>query len=694
MEYNFGNKEFINRELSWIDFNYRVLEEAENSKNKSLERLKFLSISASNLDEFFMVRIAGLKDQIAAGYSKKDNTDMNPKEQLRAINIRIRDMINSQYSCLKKIISKDLTDGGIFFRNINKINDRQKEYINSYFRDAVFPILTPLAIDKSRPFPLLANLSLNLIVEVVFEEEKKIAVVQVPKNISRFLKIPFSEDKNSMEYVFTEEIIKNNIGDLFPGYSIGNVYTFRITRNADLGIDEDEIEDLLKEIEKNLKKRKWGQTVRLEVQSDISDEMLEFLKEKLEIHNKDIYKIKNSIDLTMWMDFYFKNDRLELKDEIHIPKRSLDFPESKNIFEVIKEKDCLLHHPYESFDSVIEFISKAASDSSVLAIKQTLYRVSGDSPIIEQLIRAAENGKQVTVLVELKARFDEANNIIWAKKLEKSGCHVIYGIKGLKTHCKMILIVRQEEDGIRRYVHMSTGNYNDKTAKLYTDIGFFTSKEAYCSDVNTLFNYLTGFSKFPKWKKLAVAPYDMRKFFLKNIDREIENSKNGKKAVIIMKMNSLVDEEIIKKFYEANLAGVKVILMIRGICCLRPGVENQSENIIVKSVVGTFLEHSRIYYFYDDGREKIFLSSADLMPRNLDRRVEVAFPIEDEELHKIVKDIIDITLRDTKKARILEKNGFYKYVDKRGKEILNSQEYFKNMVKERSGDVDEKSRNN
>ena len=694
MEYNFGNMEFINRELSWIDFNYRVLEEAENPKNKSLEKLKFLAISASNLDEFFMVRIAGLKDQIAAGYSKKDNTGMNPKDQLRTINGRIRDMIGCQYSCLKKIISKDLNDGGIFFRHIEDLNDKQKEYVNSYFHDAVFPILTPLAIDKSRPFPLLANLSLNLIVEVMVGEEKKIAVVQVPKNISRFLKIPFSEDKNSIKYVFTEEIIKNNIGDLFPGYKVENVYTFRITRNADLGIDEDEIEDLLKEIEKNLRKRKWGQTVRLEVQYDISDEMLEFLKEKLDVHNKDIYKIKSSIDLNMWMDFYFKNERFELKDEPHIPVKATDFSEGNDIFEVIKEKDCLLHHPYESFDSVIEFISKAASDPKVLAIKQTLYRVSGDSPIIAQLIRAAENGKQVTVLVELKARFDEANNIIWAKKLEKAGCHVIYGIKGLKTHCKMILIVRQEEDGIRRYVHMSTGNYNDKTAKLYTDIGFFTSKESYCSDANTLFNYLTGFSKFPKWKKLAVAPYDMRKFFLKNIDNEIENAKNGKKALIIAKMNSLVDEEIIRKFYEANMAGVHITLMVRGICCLRPGVENQSENIMVKSVVGTFLEHSRIYYFYDDGREKIFLSSADLMPRNLDRRVEVAFPIEDEELHKRTKNIIDITLRDTKNARILEKNGFYKYVDKRGKEVLSSQEYFKIMAKERSGDISEENRNN
>lgn len=680
---------YINRERSWLDFNYRVLEEAYDKTNMIMDRLKFLAITASNLDEFFMVRIAGLMDQVNVGYNKKGLDGKTPTEQLTEINTITQEMMKRQYNCLLKSLVPELNQNHIFFVEYDELEGEELEYVDDYFLETCYPVLTPQAIDNSRPFPLVKNNQVYLCVQLLDtqedkkkkkkeskEDEEYMAILEIPKVLDRIIALPRTDREAPYRYIFIENIIIHNAGQLFTGYDVKHVSEFRITRNGDLAIDEDEAEDLLIEIEKSIQQRKWGACIKLEITKAMSKKAKRKLIEELEISEEDVYELKGQLDLTCFMKFQGRPEFDELREPIYKPLPSRDFYEQEDIFEVIREKDRLLHHPYQSFDTVVDFVRKAAADPDVLAIKQTLYRVSGDSPIIAALIEAAQNGKQVTVLVELKARFDEANNIVWAKKLERAGCHVIYGLVGLKIHCKMILVVRKEEDGIRRYVHLGTGNYNDVTARLYTDIGMFTAKESYGSDVSTLFNVLSGYSHYTLWKKLEVAPTTMREAFNRHIDREIENVKLGVRGRIIAKMNSLIDDQIVEKLYEASQAGVEIRLIVRGMCSLIPGIRGVSENITVHSIVGTFLEHSRIYYFYNQGKEDIYLSSADWMQRNLNRRIETLFPVEDPDLKAELKHILDITLRDTIKTRVMTETGEYIRVDKRGKELLSCQQYF------------------
>jgi polyphosphate kinase len=673
---------YFNRELSWLEFNERVLEEAQDKTNPVFERLKFLAITASNMDEFFMVRVSGLMDQLAAEFTGRDPSGMTAKEQLSAISERVHQMVQRQYNCLNRSIRPTLEKEKIFFMDFKDLRKDQKDYVLNYFDSTLYPILTPMAIDQSRPFPLLSNKSLNIIVELDDRSSELYAVVQVPSVVSRFLELPSNGESSRKEIIFLEDVIKQFSYKLFNGHKVLNAYTFRITRNSDLTIDEEDTEDLLDEIEKSIKRRKWGEPVRLEIEKNMNTALRRFLETALELSERDIYEISGPLDLTVCMKLASMKGFDRLKNQPLDPVPAVDFYE-KDIFEAIREKDILLHHPYDSFDAVVNFVKTASNDPDVLAIKQTLYRVSGNSPIVNALIQAAENGKQVTVLVELKARFDEENNIIWAKKLEKSGCHVIYGLVGLKTHCKLCLVVRRDEDGIRRYIHLGTGNYNDSTAKIYTDMGYFTCKETFGHDISALFNVLTGYSLNLSWNKIAVAPVSLRELFMKYINNEIKNANSGKPARIIAKMNSLVDTGIIQALYKASIAGVKIILVVRGICCLRPGIEGISENIQVVSIVDRFLEHSRIFYFENMGEAKIFLSSADWMPRNLDKRVEIAFPIEDQALKDKIFEMFKITVNDTVKLRIQQPDGTYHKVDRRGKENVQSQLYFHNAAQEK-----------
>ncbi len=677
-----NNKEYYyNRELSWLEFNTRVLEEALDKSHPLIERFNFLAITASNMDEFFMVRVAGLVTQEFSGSTKTDPAGMTASDQIKAISDKVHNIVQRQYNCLHRTLMPLLEENNIEFLPFGSLNKEQKDYVKTYFNTTLYPILTPMAIDNSRPFPLLSNKSLNIIVELSNEnKEEKFAVVQVPSVVSRIVKLP--SEKGKCQLIFLEEIVRAYINKLFNANDVLSAYSFRVTRDADLEIDEEDSHDLLVEIEDSIKQRKWGAPVRLEVDKNICKDSFDFLTEQLEIKDHEVYMIPDVIDLTVWFSLAGIVNRPDLCN-IPMPPVPVKEFEDRDMFNVIKEKDVLMHHPYQSFDPVVNFVKFAAKDSNVLAIKQTLYRVSSNSPIIKALIEAAENGKQVTVLVELKARFDEENNINWAKKLEKAGCHVIYGLVGLKTHCKLCLVVRREEEGIVRYCHLGTGNYNDKTAKLYTDMGLFTCKETIGSDVSAIFNCLSGYSKYPNWNKISAAPTDLREMFVKNIEREEKNALEGKPAKIIAKMNSLVDTGIIKALYRASMAGVKIELIVRGICCLKTGIPTVSDNITVRSIVGRFLEHSRIYYFENNGMPKIYLASADWMNRNLDRRVEVAFPVENENLKKKVMDIIDITLKDNIKAKIQQPDGSYKPVDKRGaKELLSSQMEFYRLAKE------------
>jgi polyphosphate kinase len=665
---------FINRELSWLEFNDRVLVEAFDKTNPLFEKLKFLSITASNLDEFFMIRVSGVMEQMEDNLDSVDFSGMTAAQQMKMISQRTHELVKKQYNCLFRSIIPSLEKEGIIFLKMEQLDEEQKRFIYNYFKQNIFPVLTPMAVDQSRPFPLLLNKSLNLIVllepDNTAEDKELIAFVQVPSVLPRIVQL---EDKKRNLFVYLEDIMEEYISDLFPGYVIKNVHTFRITRNSDLEIDEEEAKDFLIEIEKSIKRRKWGFPVRLEVEKDISGKLKHFLMKKLDLDDDDVYELSNPIDLTCWMKFVSLKGFEKLRYKPMQPVMQRDLAKNQNIFDVIKEKDVLVYHPFHTFDHVVEFVDKAAQDPNVLAIKQTLYRVSGDSPIVKALIKAAENGKQVTVIVELRARFDEENNIQWAKKLERSGCHVVYGLVGLKTHCKVILIVRREEDGIRRYVHMGTGNYNDSTAKIYTDAGLFTCKETYGSDVSSLFNVLTGYSKAPQWKKINVAPVGLREGFIELIENEIKMVKQGKNGYMIAKVNAVVDEKIIEKLYEASCAGVKIDLIVRGICCLRPGLKGVSENIRVISIVGRLLEHSRIFYINNGDDPKVYMSSADWMPRNLDRRVEILFPVEQANLIEEVKKVLDIILSDTMKARIQKSDGTYSRIDKRGKEHIDSQ---------------------
>jgi len=682
---------YVNRELSWLQFNERVLDEARDRSNPLFERIKFLSIVSSNLDEFFMVRVASLKDMVIANYVKPDITGMTPKQQLKRISLKVHDMVDTMYSTLNRGLLPLLRKNGVNFLEPTELSEYQRTFINEYFNDILYPVLTPMAVDSSRPFPLILNKSLNIGVLIKHEEKENeyiFATVQVPSVLPRMVELPEGkEDDNHRNFILLEDIILEFIDKLFIGREVICAYPYRITRNADLSIEEEEAEDLLVEIEKSLKRRKWGAAIRLEVDSDMDKRLIKSLKGALEVHKGDIYFINGPIDVTIYNKLYALEGFKKLKFESYEPVIPNKFEDNeKNIFDLIKEKDILLHHPYESFEPIVDFVKEASVDPNVLAIKQTLYRVSGNSPIVSALEEAAENGKQVMVLVEVKARFDEFNNIQWSKRLEQAGCHVIYGLVGLKTHSKITLVVRREDTGIKRYVHLGTGNYNDITAKVYSDIGLLTCNEYFGTDASAFFNMLSGYSEAPSLNKLNCAPIGMRSKFMELIKNETENAINGENALIIAKMNSLVDAEIIKALYRASMAGVKVELIVRGICCLKPGLIGISDNITVRSIVGRFLEHSRIYYFYNNGIENIFLSSADWMPRNLDRRVELLFPIEDEETREKIKDILDIILSDTVKVRIMLSNGEYRSVDRRGKKHIDSQNYFCEIAQNPSKD--------
>lgn len=679
-EKDFTNpKYFENRELSWLKFNTRVLYEAKDKTIPLLERLKFVGITSSNLDEFFMVRVASLKDMVHAGYKKKDIAGMTAQEQLAAINSSTRALVDSQYSTYNRSMLPLLKERNIEIINAHEaLNENQQVFVDNYFKDSVYPVLTPMAVDASKPFPLIRNKTLNigaLIKRKGSDNEIEFATVQVPSVLPRMVEIP-SENENGRTFILLEQMIERNISKLFLNFKVVCAFPYRIMRNADLPIDEDEAADLLKEIQKQLKKRQWGEVIRLEVEDGIDEQLLSILKEQLHVKDEDIYEINGPLDLTFVMKLYDLEDCDDLRYKKFRPQPVPGIHPEEDIFTAIRRGDIFMHHPYHTFDPVVEFIRQASVDPDVLAIKQTLYRVSGNSPIIASLAQAAENGKQVFVLVELKARFDEEHNIVWAKKLEQAGCHVIYGLVGLKTHSKIAMVVRREEEGIRRYVHLGTGNYNDSTAKLYTDCGIFTCSESIGEDATAVFNMLSGYSEPLSWNSLVVAPIWLRKKFLKLINRETKNAKEGKESRIIAKMNSLCDKGIIAALYEASAAGVEIDLIIRGICCLKVGIEGISENIRVRSIVGNFLEHSRIFYFLNDGQPEIYMGSADWMPRNLDKRVEILFPVEDEEIKKSVYHILDMELADNVKAHILNKDGHYEKIDKRGKVLINSQDEF------------------
>ena len=681
------SEHYRNRELSWLSFNERVLNEARDKSIPLFERLKFLSITASNLDEFFMIRVASLKDMVHAKYTKKDIAGLTASEQLDVILTATHELVNLQYSTYNRSLIPALKQQGMkVVTEHEKLSKEQKAFVDRYFEEDIYPVLTPMAVDSSRPFPLIRNKSLNigaLISEKGEGGEYDFATVQVPGGLPRIIELPQGKE-GERRAILLEEIIERNIGKLFLNYDVICAHPYRIMRNADLTIDEDEAADLLKEIQKQLRKRQWGEVIRLEVEEGMDARLLKILKKEFAIKDPDIFYINGPLDLTFLMKMYGMEGFDKYKTPQYQPQQVPAMMTDDDIFTQIRTGDILLHHPYMTFDPVVNFVKQSAKDPDVLAIKQTLYRVSGNSPIIKALAQAAENGKQVSVLVELKARFDEENNIIWAKKLEKAGCHVIYGLKGLKTHSKITLVVRREEDGIRRYVHLGTGNYNDSTAKLYTDCGLLTCAEPIGEDATAVFNMLSGYSEPKSWNKLIVAPIWLRKRFQKLIERETQNAREGKEAHIIAKMNSLCDKEIIAALYEAGAAGVKIELIIRGICCLKTGIPGISENISVRSIVGNFLEHARIFYFLNDGQEEIYMGSADWMPRNLDKRVEILFPVECEKLKKEARHILDVQLADNVKASVLQPDGRYEKIDKRGKALVSAQDFFCEEAVERA----------
>ena len=685
---------YINRELSWLKFDERILEEARDKSNPLFERIKFLGITMSNLDEFFMVRVASLKDMIEAGVTTKDIAGMTPKAQLEAVSEASQRLAVTAYNTYNHMIIPALRNEGIeLIEDHTRLSAQECDFVDRYFEESVYPVLTPMAVDSSRPFPLISNKSLNIAAIMRIGEGRLLksdtprdtmfATVQVPSGLPRVMELPsYGAEDGTRRLVFLEQIILRNIQKVFTGYEIICTSVYRVTRSANFAIDEDDTDDLLSEIEKQLKERRRGRAVDLELDLSADKRILKRLQDELELDDEEIYKINGPIDLAFVMKLYGLEGVEHLKEKAYNPPQPvLAFEGETDYFDVISRGNVIMHHPYESFTPVVNFISQAATDPDVLAIKQTLYRVSGDSPIIKALARAAENGKQVTVLVELKARFDEENNIVWARMLERAGCHVIYGLVGLKTHCKITLVVRKEPDGIRRYVHMSTGNYNDSTAKLYTDVGMFTCSEQIGEDATALFNMLSGYSEPRGWNKLSAAPLWLKDRFLYLIGRETENAKAGREAKIIAKINALCDPDIIAALYEASCAGVKIELIVRGICSLRAGLKGISENITVRSIVGFYLEHARIFYFLNDGKEEYYLASSDWMPRNLERRVELLFPVERPELREKLHHILDLQLRDTAKAHIMDKNGDYQRIDRRGKETICAQLEFSKEAK-------------
>ncbi|WP_378955654.1 polyphosphate kinase 1 [Pelosinus sp. sgz500959] len=667
------NKEqnFLNRELSWLKFNERVLNEANSLTKPLLERLKFVAITSSNLDEFFMIRVAGLKQQVEMGITKKDDAGLNAAEQLSLIDQSVRKLVQKKYRFLKKIMTCMETEN-IFFTTVEGLSTSGREWMDNYFHNIIYPLLTPLAINASHPFPLLANRSLNLVVSLTRGvEESQIAIVPVPSVLPRIVEVP--DQGVGKTFVFLEDIITSYCSYLFFGYVVKEVIPFRITRNADLLIDGEGAEDLLVEVEKSLRQRKRGEAVRLEIGKTRKNFLKDFLLDVFKIAGQDVYEISGRIDVSCFMKVTDVIGYDHLRYKPMIPQIPMELKDVKNLFDVIREKDILLHHPYESFAPIVDFIRQASVDPGVLAIKQTLYRVSGNSSIVEALIKAAENGKQVTVVVEVRARFDEENNILWARRLEEAGCHVIYGVVGLKVHGKMALVIRQEGSCMRRYIHMGTGNYNDTTARLYSDLSLFTADKEIGADASEFFNMILGCSVPTSWRKLVVAPHGLRKRLKALIDREIEFAEAGKGGHIIAKMNSLLDKEVILKLYEASSKGVKIELIVRGICSLIPGIEGVSHNITVRSVIGRFLEHHRILYFANGGNSDVYLSSADWMKRNLSERVELLFPIGDQKNIERVKNMLEIMLKDNRKAYIMKNDGNYQHAFSRGKTI-NSQE--------------------
>ena len=674
------SENYVNREMSWLEFDFRILGEARDKAIPLFERLKFLSITSSNLDEFFMVRVASLKDMVHAKYKKADIAGLRADQQLELIGEKTHELVNLQYSTYNRSLLPALRQQGLqLICEHEELSEADGAFVDKFFHEDVYPVLTPMAVDSSRPFPLIRNKSLNIAALVQKkdsrDEELEFAMVQVPSVLPRIVELPAGPD-GERRVILLEEVIERNIKDLFLNYNIVTAHPFRIMRNADFTLDEEEAEDLLEEIQKQLKKRQWGEVIRLDIEKKADKRLLDILKKELHVGGHAIYEIDGPLDLTVLMKVFGLPGFDEFKTPPYTPQPVPALMNEDDIFANIREGDILLTHPFETFEPVVNFIKKAARDPEVLAIKQTLYRVSGNSPIIAALAEAADNGKQVSVLVELKARFDEENNILWAKMLEKAGCHVIYGLLGLKTHSKITLVVRREEEGIRRYVHLGTGNYNDSTAKLYTDCGLLTCDPLIGEDATAVFNMLSGYSEPLGWNKLSLAPLWLRGRFLRLIQRETRNAREGIPARIVAKMNSLCDREIIASLYEASNAGVKIQLIVRGICCLRAGIPGLSENITVCSIVGNFLEHSRIFYFENDGEPQIFMGSADWMPRNLDRRVEILFPVEDEKLKARICHILEVQLADNVKAQYLRPDGTYAKRNRRGKEPVCAQDTF------------------
>jgi polyphosphate kinase len=676
---------YINRELSWLEFNRRVLEEACDRQVPLLERLKFLAIFSSNLDEFFMVRVGGLQQKVQSGILVGSGADrMPPTEQLRRIKQTVSQFVDEQYQCWLTEVLPGLESHGIHLRDLQGLTAADRDHLCDVFRRQIFPVLTPLAIDPGHPFPHLLNKSLNLAVLLQRPrgEEKLFAVVQVPAVLPRFVALPAAQG-----YAFTplETVIRIHLPDLFPGLELLHATVFRLTRDSEYEIDDDEVEDLLKTIEEEVRKRRRGAVARLEIEAGALPEVTQRLTAALELEPEDIYPIPQMLDLTGLFQFYNLPEFPELRDPPFVPQPVLDFVKASTPWTAIRTRDILVHHPYESFSPVTEFIETAARDDAVLAIKQTLYRTSSDSPIVHALQRAADNGKQVTAVIELKARLDEERNILWARELEKAGVHVVFGFVGLKTHCKVALVVRREEDGIRRYVHLSTGNYNPQTARIYTDFGFFTCNPDFCEDASALFNYLTGYCEPPQWRKLVVAPSRMQAFMLEKIEQETAHQAAGGRGRIIAKINGLLEPAVVQALYRASQGGVSIDLICRGICAARPGLAGVSENIHVISIVDRFLEHSRVFYFGNGGDPQVYIGSADWMDRNLSRRVEVVFPIEQPDLkQRLIEEILAISLADNVKARELLPDGTYRRVEPLpGQPRIRSQQVFLEKAAER-----------
>jgi polyphosphate kinase len=673
-----GPQHFINRELSWLEFNKRVLDEALNPLVPLLERVKFFCIFSTNLDEFFEVRVAGLKQQMESMSLERSVDGATASETLQAITIKTRDLVSTQYECWNKDLRPSLARHNICFFDVAQLGEEDRVWVDNYYRALVRPVLTPLGLDPAHPFPQLLNKSLNMIVQLEItqkgETKERLAVVQVPRVLPRLAKLP-RKSKGQHHYVFLADLIGHYLEDIFPGTLIQGHWHFRVTRNSELYIDEGDTVNLLQAVEEELHNRRKGDAVRLEVEKDCPPEILNKLLENFSLEENDLYLIDGPLNPGRLMSILDGEHSAELRDPPYVAPVTAALQGEKDIFAAVRERDILLHHPYETFGTVVEFLNQAAHDPNVLAIKQTMYRTGGDMRIVGALMEAVRNGKQVTAVVELKARFDEANNILWSQKLEEAGVHVVFGLVGYKIHGKMTLVVRRDEDIIRRYLHLSSGNYNPTTSKIYTDIGLFTCRPDFGEDASNLFNLLTGICQFQGTRKLLIAPFELHKKIIEMINREAANSEKGIPSRIIAKMNALVDKEVIEALYKASQAGVRIELIVRGVCCLRPGMKGISENITVRSIVDRFLEHSRIFYFENGSQPDVFIGSADWMPRNFHRRIEVVVPIEDGNLRdRIIHDVLELTLEDNTKARLLSRDGSYGPPQaKKGRPVRRSQ---------------------